>query len=223
MNTIKKSFILTIASLCLYLSSQGQTINWATMQNTRHIGSVFGGYDYGFNYGIAYGYHLKSKLPIVIMASHAQPAGEKVFDDFKTKAGVVVRVYEVNNFQFAARVQGIFRRFENQYVTMLNFGSDLSATAGYYKPSWFVAGEFGFDKAIVTNFQHTNAFRENFPDVKDGWYQPATGGNFYYGIQTGYSFGANDITLNAGKVIQQDFRTDPTIPFYIQVGYNRRF
>ena len=106
---------------------------------------------------------------------------------------------------------------------MLNFGSDLSATAGYYKPKWLVAGEFGFDKALVTHFKHTNAFRENFPEVKDGWYQPATGGNFYYGVQAGYSFGANDITLNAGKVIQQDFKTEPTIPFYVQIGYNRKF
>ncbi len=25
---------------------------------------------------------------------------------------------------------------------------------GYYKSEWFVAGEFGFDKAIATNFKH---------------------------------------------------------------------
>jgi hypothetical protein len=66
-------------------------------------------------------------------------------------------------------------------------------------------------------------FGENYPNAKDGWYEPATGGNFYYGVQTGYSFGNNDVTLKAGKVIQQDFKTDPVIPFYFQLGYNRRF
>ena len=63
-------------------------------------------------------------------------------------------------------------------MTLANFGSDLSSTIGYYKPKWFVATEVGFDKAIVTHFKHSDLFKEHFPDVKDGWYEPATGGNF---------------------------------------------
>ena len=66
-------------------------------------------------------------------------------------------------------------------------------------------------------------FREDFPQVKDGWYEPATGGNFHYGLQTGLSFAKSDITLKVGKVVQQDFETDPTMPLYLQLGYNRKF
>lgn len=223
MKPIRLTFIFLAFALCGSFRLQAQTLNWATLESTRHIGSVFAGYDYGFNYGIGYGYHVKTKIPVVILASHAQPAGNKIFDDFKTKAGATLQLYKISDFRFAAKVQGIFRRFENPYVTMLNFGSDLSATAGYYKSSWFVAAEFGFDKAIATHFKHKSAIREDFPGVKDGWYQPATGGNFYYGIHAGYSFGPNDITLIGGRVIQQDFRTEPAIPFYVQIGYNRRF
>jgi hypothetical protein len=94
---------------------------------------------------------------------------------------------------------------------------------GYYKPKWFVAGEVGFDKAIVTYFKHSETFKETiFTDVKDGWYEPSTGGNFLYGIQTGYSFNKSDITLNIGMVTTQDFKTTPLIPYYLMLGYIHR-
>ena len=96
----------------------------------------------------------------------------------------------------------------------------MGIVAGYYKPKWFVAGEAGFDKAIVTQFKHKDLYKQNFPSVKDGWYEPATGGNFYYGLQTGLSFRRNDIYLKAGKILAEDFSTKPMVPFYLQFGYN---
>jgi len=224
MKIIKISLLIIVAlhfpkSLCL-----AQTLNWASLrQEQRHIVNVNAGYDYAFTYGVGYGYHLKMKLPIVLNVEYSQPAGDKAFDDFKTKIGGQIQLYQVNDFRFTAKILGIARRYENDYTRLFNFGSDMSAIAGYYRDKWFVAGEFGFDKAIVTNFKHTDLFRENFPDVKDGWYEPSTGGNFYYGLQAGVSFTNNDIFLKAGKVVQQDFETNPTIPFYVQIGYNRRF
>jgi hypothetical protein len=96
----------------------------------------------------------------------------------------------------------------------------MSATIGYYKSKWFVAGEAEFDKAIITHFKHSKSYKEIYPLVKDGWYEPATGGNFYYGLQTGYSFKKNDIYLKAGKILNQDFQTRPLIPFSVQLGFN---
>jgi hypothetical protein len=120
-------------------------------------------------------------------------------------------------------VLGIFRRFENGYARLLNFGADVSTTGGFYKKHWFAAGEIGFDKAIVTHFKHTDLYKANFPGVKDGWYEPSTGGNFYYGINGGYSFKKQDIYLKAGRLIQQDFKTSPMLPFYAELGLNFRF
>jgi hypothetical protein len=115
-------------------------------------------------------------------------------------------------------LQGIFRRFENSYARLINFGAAISTKVGYYKQHWFVAADAGFDKAIVTHFKHSNLYKENFPGVKDGWYEPSTGGNFYYGLQTGYSTKRADIYLRAGKLIEQDFQTDPMLPFYAELG-----
>ena len=55
--------------------------------------------------------------------------------------------------------------------------------------------------------------------MKDGWYEP-TGGNFYYGLKTGLSLKRNDIYLKAGKILAQDLKTKPPMPFYVELGYN---
>jgi len=200
-----------------------QTINWKSLdKEQRHIVNINAGAEYGTTLGAGYGYHLKSKMPIVLNVEYSFPTGEKLFDDFKTKIGGYVRLYQVNNFQFSAKIQGVFRRYENSLATLVNFGSDMTGIVGYYKSKWFIAGEAGFDKAIVTHFKHSTVYKQNFPTVKDGWYEPATGGNFYYGLQTGYSFRRNDIYLKVGKVVSQDFNTSPSLPYYLQIGYNVR-
>ena len=119
-------------------------------------------------------------------------------------------------------MQGIFRRYESEYVRLVNFGSEFSTAIGYYKPRWYTAAEFGFDKAIITHFKHDNTIREYYPEIQDWWYIP-TGGNFFYGLQVGYSFKSCDLYLKGGKTITQDFKTTAMIPFYVNVGFNKRF
>ena len=46
---------------------------------------------------------------------------------------------------------------------------------------------------------------------------------FFIGLQTGFSFKKHDIYLTAGKIITQDFKTTPLIPFYTKLGYNMKF
>jgi hypothetical protein len=217
--------IVTLCAVSLIISGNifSQNINWKSLdKEQRHIINVNAGADYGLTLGAGYGYQLRSTMPVVLNIEYVMPAGEKLTDDFKTRIGGYIRLCKIHNFQFSAKVQGVFRRYENSFATLTNFGSDMTGIAGYYRSRWFVAGEAGFDKAIVTHFKHTAAYKQNFPSVKDGWYQPATGGNFYYGLQTGFSFGRNDIYLKAGKVVSQDFATTPLLPFYLQLGYNIR-
>ena len=218
-----KIYIALAVLLILSGNAFSQVINWKGLdKEQKHIINVNAGAEYGLILGAGYGYQLKSKMPIMLNLEHSFPAGKKLSDDFKTKIGGYIRLYKVNNFQFGAKIQGVFRRYENSYASLLNFGSDMAGIAGYYKSKWFIAGEAGFDKAIVTHFKHSAAYKQIFPAVKDGWYEPATGGNFYYGLQTGLSFRRNDIYLKAGKVVTQDFSTTPLFPFYLQVGYNIR-
>ena len=206
------------------LQSFSQSVNWASLKSdNKHIVHVNAGFEYGLVYGLGYSHKIKSKMPILIDASYSFPSGGKLFDDFKTKIGGQARLFSIRNFQFSASIHGIYRRYENTLVRMQNFGSEMTGVIGYYKPKWFVSGEVGFDKAIVTHFKHSANFRKIFPEVQDGWYEPSTGGNFYYDLQAGFSFKQHDIYLKVGRIISQDFKTTPLIPWYLQIGYNYKF
>lgn len=219
-----KTILLLITFLISLFTSNllhAQNINWENLKSEeRHILNVNSGWEYSFIYGVSYGYHLKTQMPIILESSFYLASGEVIFDDFKTKIGGQINIYQIESFRFNAAIHAIYRHYANPLVTLQNFGADASATIGYYKPKWFVAGEFGFDQAIVTHFRHTDIYKEVYPDVKNGWFEPTTGGNFNFGIQTGYSFSRSDLTLRAGKVITEDFKTEPLIPFYLQIGYS---
>ncbi len=204
--------------------TSAQTINWNTIENTKHIVTIGIAWDYGLSYNVGYAHDFNTKIPLLVGVNFSMPSGENWLDDFKAKVGGQIVLFNQSNLKGVVTINGIYRRFENPLVRLQNFGGEMKGSFGYYKNNWFVAGEVGFDKAIVTHFKHSDAFKENnYSDVKDGWYQPATGGNFIYGIQGGYSFKKSGITLNLGKVTTQDFKTTPRIPFYTMLGYNVKF
>lgn len=212
-----------ILSFFIHQKSIAQTVNWNTLENSRHIITAGIGWDYSVSYSLGYAHQLKIKVPTLLNATFSIPSGKMLLDDFKTKIGGQVLLLNKSNLKGSIGLNGIYRRYESPLVRLQNFGSELKGTFGYFKPKWFVAGEVGFDKAIVTHFKHSKMFREIiFSDVKDGWYEPATGGNFLYGIQTSYSFNKSDITLNMGMVTTQDLKTTPLIPYYFMLGYNHR-
>lgn len=204
--------------------TKSQNINWANFKDTaqHHIAYINTGFDYGFVANIGYGYKFNTKRPILTTIDYSFPFGNKLFDDFKTKFGVQSEVFNIKNFSATVKVNGIFRQNENSLARLANFGCEVVASVGYYKPAWYMAVDVGFDKAIVTHLKHSALMREMYPDIKNGWYVP-TGGNFSYGIQSGYSFGNNDINLKLGKTATQDFSTTASFPIYLLVGYNRRF
>jgi len=223
-----KNLIIPIAILSaslFYGAANAQTINWASIkEENKNIINANLGWDYSVSFGLGYGYQFKAWVfPTVANLEFSTPSGNQILDDFKTKLGIQIRLADLNNFQISAKIQGVFRRYECDMVRLANFGSDMSAIAGYYRNNWFVAAEAGFDKAIVTHFKHSQRAKDRYPGVVGGWYEPATGGNFYYGLQTGFSFGKNDISVKIGKVINQNFKTTPIIPYYLQLGYNRKF
>ncbi|GIZ07755.1 hypothetical protein [Flavobacterium sp. UMI-01] len=213
----------TLILIFLFIVSNAQVINWGNIEQNNTISTGIG-LEYGSIYSFGYGHKIDNgKSPIILNTEIAIPFGEKKIDDFKTKVGGIIRILKFKNLNIGLKINGVFRVYNNDFVRILNFGSDFSTTIGYYKPKWFIATEFGFDKAIVSNFTHSALYKSNFTDVKDGWYEPSTGGNFYYGIQSGYSFKKHDITFKVGKIFAQDFKTPPLIPYYLQLGYAIRF
>ena len=221
---MKQLITYTIVAIMLVTSTLcAQTINWRSLNdNKKHIANANFGFGYGTIIGLGYGEKLPVKFPLVVNVEFSTPFGEDLFDDLKTKLGGQAELYSFHNFSIAVKAYGIYRQYKNEFVKLAGFGSEFSTTIGYYKPKWYVAGEFGFDKAIATHIKNSDIMKENYPGSEDGWYVP-TGGNFFYGITSGYSFKTEDIYLKVGKTVTQDFKTNPTIPFYAEAGFNVRF
>ena len=200
-----------------------QNINWRGLHAEQiHLINLNVGWDYGSTIGIGYGYKLKTAIPIVLNVDFSLPFGSRLLDDFKVKVGGQAELLRRGNFSATVKAYGIFRRYQNVLARLLNFGSEFSGVCGYFQPAWYAAAEFGFDKAITTHIKNSARMREDFPEVRDGWYIP-TGGNFFYGIQAGYSFERYDVYLKFGKTVTQDLKTTALIPFYLQLGLNSKF
>lgn len=218
--------IIVITFLLSHNLTNAQVINWEnTSEQNKNLLHANVGAEYGMMAGL--GYHRQfpvKKIPLWIGGEFSMPLGNQMTDDFKVRLGAQVRIVALNRVQISARVQGITRRYHNQSVTLFNFGSDFAGTIGYYRKHWFLGAESGFDKAIVTNFKHSDWYKKNIYDnVKNGWYEPATGGNFYFGLQGGFCMKKTDITIKAGRILQQDLESQPLLPFYGQLGVNFKF
>lgn len=218
-----KTHVFFIILISIAHASYSQSVNWRSLRNEdKHILNLNAGWDYAATFGVGYGYKLNTRIPLVIGAEFSIPAGEDLADDFKTKIGGQAEVFHHNNFSATLKIQGIFRRYQSEFVALSNFGSEFTGVVGYYRPRWYAALELGFDKAIVTRIRHSDLMEEYYPGIQNGWYLPS-GGNFSYGLQLGYSAKSYDVYFKAGKVVTQDFKTQPTIPMYLQLGLNRRF
>lgn len=206
------------------MSIHAQTVNWNRLENEpTHIVNVNAGLQHGVIYGVDYSYYSNLHVPILFHLSISIPSGKKLTDDFKIQPGIQIQWLKKSDFKLITNIDGISRRrHETTTVSLFNLGAGISASFGYYRPGWLIAVEAGFDKAIATKFKHSQAYRDNYPEVQDGWYKHSTGGNFNYGLKTGISFGKQDIYLQVGKIIAQDFRSKPQVPFYGQIGYTMR-
>ncbi|HSB54531.1 MAG TPA: hypothetical protein VLD58_09255, partial [Gemmatimonadales bacterium] len=118
--------------------------------------------------------------------------------DFRARLGMQTSILHWRSLRMTGSATFITRGTENSIYRALNFGSDLTGTLGVYRHGWFAAGEFGFDKAIITHLTHSDWSRKYYyPDAKDGWYLNA-GGVFHYGATAGVSLGRVEVSGRFG-------------------------
>lgn len=225
MKTIK--FLFAIIMFAFMTSNiNAQTINWTSFTpEHKHIFGVSAGLEYGLVYGANYGYQLKTKFVRAALGAEVTVPSGNVWpmDDFKTKIGGELNWIDFRGLQINTKIHGVFRCTNNDFNTLVNFGSEASLVIGYFRPHWFAAGEIGFDKAIVTRFKHSAEYRDQYHDAVGGWYEPAQAGNMHYGLQFGFSYQQYDIYMRGGKMITENFNATPAFPFYAQVGCAVRF
>ncbi|MBD3289498.1 hypothetical protein GF337_11905 [candidate division KSB1 bacterium] len=218
--------IITITFILMTITiSNAQDVNWKSVDpGQRSLGHFQFGYDYGVTVQLGYSRFANIYKPVLFTLDYSFPMGEKLFDDFTLRYGGQVEIYKINNISVTGKILGNFRRYQTSMVRIASFGADFSVLAGFYKSSWHIAGELGFDKAISSHLKHSEEYRNNvWAEIKDGWYVP-TGGNWYYGIQGSKTIGGTyDITLRAGATNAQGNDEDSMLPFYFQLGLNKKF
>lgn len=142
--------------------------------------------------------------------------------DFRARLHAFASVAHWRSVHFTASAAFITRGTENSIYRGLNFGADLTGSLGVYRPAWFVAGEFGFDKAVITHVTHSDWYRTYFyADARDGWYLDA-GGTFHYGLVGGVTVGRVELLARYGLMRTEDFN-DVTPPMYVGVGIGLGF
>jgi hypothetical protein len=156
---------------------------------------------------------------------------------FGAEAGVVTEQLDIRDYRARVEIRSsivwwrsvhlvgsaafITRGTENSIYRAIAFGSDFTGTLGVYRPHWFLAGEFGFDKAIITHLTQSDWYRQFYPEAKDGWYLNA-GGTFHYGPAAGVVIGPAELALRAGWRRTENFK-DVTPPIYGVLGVGFRF
>jgi hypothetical protein len=161
--------------------------------------------------------------PAVVGLDYSFPMGRDLTDDFKVRLGGQMEIVEIAGFSVTIKISSSFRRYQTQLVRIASFGSDFGLLAGYYRATWYAAGEFGFDKSITSHLKHSEIMRAYFPAIRDGWYLPS-GGHFYYGIQGGKTIGESfDLSLRLGATKVQFNDEEAVLPVYLQLGLGFRF
>ena len=208
-------YIITFIG-CLSLSfTFAQNINWSSQdQKQNNFIYLNKGFDYGLTVQLGYAYQLNLFNQTLITADISVPMGKDFFDDYKGRLTMHSTIFSLGDFTMSGKIAGIARRHETNLVRINNFGAEMTAILGYYKPKFHIAAEFGFDKAISTHLKHQGLLKENFPEITDGWFVP-TGGNFNYGIQASKTIGQRfELSLRLGTTSAEKGGPDALLPVY---------
>ena len=221
MNAIIKIILCTIVSATF---ANGQSLNWSTSDTSNsHMVYLNFGMEYGVVTQLGYGYKLKKDWPLWAQVDISRPMGGELFDDFKTRAGFQLKAFSYNNFALVTRIHAIYRVHSNELVGMKSWGSEASVAVGWYGSKWILELEGGFDKAIITQLVHADAYKENYANVKDNWYRPASG-NWSYGFKAGRTVGKNLLlSLEIGATNAQGTDVNALIPAYLKIGALKPF
>ncbi len=142
--------------------------------------------------------------------------------DFRASVRAFTSIVNWRTVHLTGSASFITRGTDNSIYQGFNFGADLTGSVGVYQPGWFIAGEFGFDKAIITHVTHSEWYRTYFySDAQDGWYLNA-GGTFHFGLAGGIAFGRTELLLRYGALRTEDFG-DLTPPMYASIGLGVSF
>lgn len=222
---MRRITILTVATLLSSLGAADAAAQWNVARFATERNRVYTtfGLDPAIvtSVGVA---HVESLLDRDVQVSAEAGVVAARFDtrDFRTRLGVRSSLVSWRSLQLTGSATAIARGTSNSVYRGINFGADLTAAAGVYRPRWFAAVEGGKDKAIITHVRHTDWYREYFyADAKDGWYLDA-GGTMHYGVAAGFTLSRAELVTRLG-VLRTEDGNSLMPPMYLSVGLGLGF
>ena len=219
MKTILTILILTI----LQTIASAQDVNWHIVrQGGKHLATVTAGADYSSYYGISYGYVIQNKIrPIVVGTELLLPFGKDFADDWKSRTSIQAELLKSDHFSLAVKPAFVVRRYESPLARMFNTAADITFTFGYLRPKFGINAIGSYDRSLATHIKH-GMLKDDYPDILDGWYG-SSGGNFKFGARMNFSRRSWNTFLTLGKHYGQDFRDNPTYPFFAELSIQKVF
>ena len=204
-------------------AAHAQDLNFGTLEEGTNVATLTTGAEHGLVLGGGYAHVMAvADRPLVLGADLALSAAGMDLHDFRVRAGALVPIVGDGRWKVIGGVAAVVRGTNNDVAQMIDVGTDVAVLAGRYAPRWFAVAEVGFDWAIATHIANSETYRMlAYPDARDGWYRNA-GGLLRVGVQSGVSFGGNDIILRAGA-LRDDAGDPPLLPFYATLSYDRRW
>lgn len=223
MKKVKLYLVVVLFTAIATQNTQAQINNWSRVDSAKNIARIYGGLDFGITYGLHYGRVIKTKnITWVPFADISFPSGKNAIDDYRCKVGTAAKLFQYKSWIASLDIAIVNRQNSNPFVTMQSLGALSGFQVGYYKLKWFANISFATDNSLLTHLKHSEAYKGNYAQVKDGWYDN-TANNQLLSLNTGYSFNKTDITLSLGVLTSDEFKSMPNLPVYVNIGINHRF
>jgi hypothetical protein len=149
-------------------------------------------------------------------------AAEMDARDFRGRVHLLTSIASWRAFHLTGRTALIARGTDNSIYRGYNFGAAFTGALGVYRSAWFLAAEFGIDKAGATHIEHSDWYRTYFyEDARDGWYRNP-GGTVHFGLSAGITVGQTELMVRCGQLRTEEFN-ELIPPLYLSLGLGVAF
>lgn len=162
------------------------------------------------------------KRDLTLIGDFAIPIFLPDLKDYQLQVGSRIPVIGYKGLQLVNRLNLKLTGNQTWMFYVTGFSFQEGALAGYFHPRFFVAGEFGYTKFLVTYYQHSDEYRERvYADAQDGWYAN-TGGSWTVGLEGGFNVGRFEFGLRAGAFKTERWNSPIASPFLANLTVNYR-
>lgn len=218
-----KNTILSIGFLFVVAQALlAQDINWRAEEKHKNVLQAYFGADYSSYYALSYGRLVQIKRrPLAIGGELTVPFGSDIIDDWRLRTSVQTELFRHNLFVMTLKPALIVRRYASPMARIYNLGADITVLYGFQGTRWGLVALVNYDRSISAHLAH-RMLKEDYPAIQDGWYNMRSG-NFKVGLRAGYTGKSWSGFLVLGKHFGQNFRDNPTLPFFAELSLQKRF